>query len=189
MKIAISQRVIDFRNGPYDALDHGFYSWFADHDIITIPNNIDFFRSSMILEADLVVFSGGNSMVQGDWQFSVDRIKVEKHMLDLALMYDKRILGVSRGTQFLTLAFGGTIDAMEGHHKNHTVKYRKVKVDVCSRHNEVLTSIPSGANIIAQDENGYCESWTLDNVSTVLWHPERMDDHWIPKEIKDRCGL
>ena len=183
MKIAISQRVIDYRNGPYDALDHGFYSMFKGHDLIAIPNNLDFFNSRMIKDADVVVFSGGNSMVPGDWQYSAERLEVEKHMLDIALMYDKTIIGVSRGCQFLTVSMGGSIVADENHHKNHDVFYKKVKVDVCSRHNEILETIPAGATVLATDEDGNCESWKLGKIATVLWHPERMKDHWMPKEI------
>jgi ethanolamine utilization microcompartment shell protein EutS len=35
MKIAITQCVIEFRNGPYDSIDHGFYDMFNGHILIT----------------------------------------------------------------------------------------------------------------------------------------------------------
>jgi gamma-glutamyl-gamma-aminobutyrate hydrolase PuuD len=183
MKIAITQRVIDFRNGPYDSIDHGFYSMFDGHELIPIPNNIKHFKSNIIQEADLVVFSGGNSMVYSDWQYNETRIKIEKHTLDLALLHNKPILGISRGTQFLTISYGGDISPHEDHKKDHFVEYKGEKYNVCSRHNEVLTSIPSGATILATDETGNVESWKLDNIACVLWHPERMADHWMPEEV------
>lgn len=185
MKIAITQRVIDYRNGPYDALDHGFYNMFPDQEIIPIPNSLDHFRSKMITCSDLIVFSGGNSMVGGDWQFNEKRLRVEKHTFDLARLYKKPILGISRGSQFLTVSMGGSIGPVDGHKEDHDVLYRKVKINVCSRHEHRLTNTPLGANIICKDVEGNVESWKLDNILTVMWHPERMDDFWLPEEWKE----
>ena len=84
MKIAITQRVIDFRNGPYDALDHGYYQMFQDHQLLPIPNSIEHFDANIISEADVIVFSGGNSMFEDSWQYNEERLRVEKHTLDLA---------------------------------------------------------------------------------------------------------
>ena len=33
MNIAITQRVIEFQNGPYDSIDHGFYEMFSGHTL------------------------------------------------------------------------------------------------------------------------------------------------------------
>lgn len=184
MKIAITQRVIDFRNGPYDSVDHGFYSMFAGHQLIPIPNNIRHFRTRDITDADLVVFTGGNSMVQGDWQYNPERLKVEKHVLDTALAHKKPILGISRGTQFLTVSLGGTIEKTDRHTKDHIVYYKNTTKTVCSRHGEHLETIPPGVTVLARDPQGYCESWKLDNIACVLWHPERMADHWMPEEVR-----
>lgn len=189
MKIAITQRVIDFRNGPYDALDHGFYDLLKGHQLITIPNSIEHFESKRITESDLIIFSGGNSMIPGDWQFNEDRLRVEKHVLDLARAYDKPILGISRGCQFLTVSLGGKIKTHPGHTKDHLIHYKKIKINVTSRHSQVLTKIPDGATIIATDEDGHCESWKLDNIVTVLWHPERMTSAWMPDEVYNVTGL
>lgn len=188
MKIAITQRVIDFRNGPYDALDHGFYSMFEGHLLRPIPNKIEHYRTDWIHDSDLVVFTGGNSMMPDNWQFNEERLKVEKHTLDLAKLYHKPILGISRGCQFLTVSLGGKIKESSRHKQNHNVYYKGSQVEVCSRHEEVLETIPLGASVLATDEDGYCESWKLDNIITVLWHPERMKNHWMPEEVK-QLGL
>ena len=189
MKIAITQRVIDFRNGPYDSLDHGFYKMFEGHTLLSIPNNIKHFNTNTIKDADLIVFSGGNSMFSDNWQYNEERLRVEKHVLDIAQMYNKPILGVSRGAQFLTVSLGGSLEKSSLHDKDHHVYYKKIKVNVRSRHEEVLATIPAGATIICKDYEGYCESWQLGNIATVLWHPERMDDNWLPQEVKRTVGL
>ncbi len=189
MKIAITQRVIDYRNGPYDSIDHGFYSMFDSHQLVPIPNKLAHFKTSYITDADLVVFSGGNSMVDGDWQYNRERLIVEKHALDLALSHNKKILGISRGTQFLTMSLGGSIEETDQHKDDHTVYYNDTIKKVCSRHNELLSTLPPGVTQLAKDSQGYCESWKLENIGCVLWHPERMDDHWMPDEITSIAGL
>ena len=184
MKIAITQRVIDYRNGPYDSLDHGFYSMFKGHELLPIPNNLKFLRTTTITEADLVVFSGGNSMISENWQYNYDRLVVEKHVLDLAMAYEKKILGISRGTQFLTVSFGGNIKADPNHKKNHYVNSTGARVEVCSRHEEILGSIPVGAEVLAKDDDGNVEAWKLKDIGCVLWHPERMINHWMPDPLR-----
>lgn len=183
MKIAITQRVIDFRNGPYDSLDHGFYSMFKDHTLIPIPNNIYHYDTNSIIDSDMVIFSGGNSMIPGNWQYSHDRLRIEKHTLDIARLYNKPIIGISRGSQFLTVSLGGSIEEVNGHKEDHEIIYGQSQITVCSRHEEIIKTIPHGASVLATDLDGNCESWKLDNIYTVLWHPERMKNHWMPYEI------
>ena len=189
MKIAITQRVIDFRNGPYDSLDHGFYDMFAGHTLRPIPNNLEHYQTEIIVNSDLVVFTGGNSMIPGNWQYNEDRLRIEKHTLDLAKLYNKPILGISRGCQFLTVSLGGSIKESDRHKADHTVYYKDSEVEVHSRHEEILSSIPHGATCLATDDEGNCESWKLDNILTVLWHPERMNTHWLPYEAYNILGL
>ena len=183
MKIAITQRVIDYKNGPYDSIDHGFYSMFAGHNLMPVPNHIKHFNSNTIIDADLVVFSGGNSLVQEDEQYYEPRLKVEKHVLDLALAYQKPILGLSRGAQFLNVMLGGQIKVVDNHREDHKVFYKASEKLVCSRHKEAFATIPPGASILATDEEGNVEAWKIQNVGCVLWHPERMKDHWMPDEL------
>ena len=145
MKIAITQRVIEFRNGPYDSIDHGFYDMFSGHTLLPIPNHLEHYRTQTIVDSDLVVFTGGNSMFPGNWQYHENRLRVEKHTLDLAKLYNKPILGISRGCQFLTVAHGGTLEKNGRHTHNHSVNYNGSKVEVHSRYAGRLATIPPGA--------------------------------------------
>lgn len=189
MKIAITQRVIEFRNGPYDSIDHGFYDMFNGHTLRPIPNHLDHYQTDLIVSSDIVVFTGGNSMIPRNWQYNENRLRVEKHTLDLARLYNKPILGISRGCQFLTTSLGGSIKENGRHTRDHIVYYNDSEVEVCSRHEEILDKIPSGATCLATDEDGNCESWKLDNIVTVLWHPERMNTHWLPYEAYGILGI
>ena len=189
MKIAITQRVIDFRNGPYDSIDHEFYDMFRGHSLHPIPNDSDHFDDNLIINCDLVVFSGGNSMVEDSWQYSEQRLLIEKRTLALAQKHNKPMLGISKGCQFLTVGLGGGIKPSLTHHQDHTVCYNNTIIRVHSRHEEVLSSIPVDATCIATDDAGNCESWYMDNIVTVLWHPERMNTHWLPAEAYKITGL
>lgn len=189
MKIAITQRVIEYRNGPYDSLDHGFYSMFRDHQLLPIPNNAQHYSDLVIAQADAVVFTGGNSMDPDNWQYNDIRLQCERRALQIALNLNKPIVGISRGCQFLTTELGGTIVKTDRHKKDHAVYYNNTAVTVCSRHEECLDQLPEGAQVLATDAQGCCESWQRDRVVTVLWHPERMSDHWVPDEMKQVLKL
>ena len=132
MNIAITQRVIEFQNGPYDSIDHGFYEMFSGHTLQPIPNHLEHYKTSTVVDSDLVVYTGGNSMMPNSWQYNENRLRVEKHTLDLAKLYDKPILGISRGCQFLTVALGGTLEKNGRHAHDHSVNYKDSSVDVCS---------------------------------------------------------
>ena len=150
MKIAITQRVIEFRNGPYDSIDFGFYDMFSGHTLLPIPNHLEHYRTQTIVDSDLVVFTGGNSMFPGNWQYE-NRLRVEKHTLDLAKLYNKPTLGISRG-------YAITVDGCTRRHfrKNgrytHNLGvncYNGSKVEVHSRHEEVLATIIYRRNVFS----------------------------------------
>ena len=77
----------------------------------------------------------------GNWQYNENRLRIEKHTLDLARLYNKTILGISRGCHHLTV-IGGSIKENGRHTPDHTVYYNDSEVEVCSRHEEVLDKIP-----------------------------------------------
>jgi gamma-glutamyl-gamma-aminobutyrate hydrolase PuuD len=89
----------------------------------------------------------------------------------------------------LTTSLGGSIKENGRHTRDHIVYYNDSEVEVCSRHEEILDKIPTGATCLATDEDGNCESWKLDNIITVLWHPERMNTHWLPYEAYGILGI
>ena len=100
MKILITQRVIDYKNGPYDCLDHGFYKMFKGHTLIPIPN-INYQYDWKNNKPDLVVFSGGNSMIKDNWQYSEQRLDTEDQLYKDCVDNDIKMLGISRGALFL----------------------------------------------------------------------------------------
>jgi gamma-glutamyl-gamma-aminobutyrate hydrolase PuuD len=59
---------------------------------------------------------------------------------------------------------------------------------VNSFHGSAIVEPPEHSEVLVTDEDNYVESWILDNVAAVVWHPEREKDHWIPDEIKTLLG-
>ena len=41
------------------------------------------------------------------------------------------------------------------------------------------------ATVLVVDPHGNCEAWIDKTIAGITWHPERMDDPWIPDEIQD----
>jgi len=43
--------------------------------------------------------------------------------------------------------------------------------------------------VLATDPEGDVESWIKDNICAIVWHPERMEETFIPPEILEVTGL
>jgi gamma-glutamyl-gamma-aminobutyrate hydrolase PuuD len=55
---------------------------------------------------------------------------------------------------------------------------------VNSYHKLCIERPPEGATVLAHDPDGNVEAWIRGHTAGIMWHPERMKDPWIPKEIK-----
>lgn len=98
----------------------------------------------------------------------------------------KPIIGVCHGAFVLTSVLGGDVAKCEGHmDTEHFVIYKNKKIKVNSFHSNQIVKVHSKANVLAVDQNGYCESWIDGNIGAMIWHPERMDDPFIPTEIME----
>ncbi len=195
MKILITQRVIDYKNGPYDCLDHGFYKMFKGHILIPIPN-INYQYDWKNNKPDLVVFSGGNSMIKDNWQYSEQRLDTEDQLYKDCVDNDIKMLGISRGALFLAKKLGCGLMPTKllglDHKVDHYILQDKEEpIKVHSRHEEVLNidKAEKGFKSIAKDEDNFTESYIYKNICGVLWHPERMKDCYLPKKIKRKIGV
>jgi GMP synthase-like glutamine amidotransferase len=190
MKIAITQRVIDFQDGVYDSLDQGFYQMFRDHTIRPIPNNLEQYSTSWIIDSDLIIFAGGNDILHLHNEHIHRSLRIEKHTLDIARLYNKPILGIGRGSLFLTAIFGGIIEKNNIHRNAKSIQYDNTDVAVeFTEYGESIKSAPPGASVLATNHHGGCESWKMDNIVAVRWNPERSKSNWIPYEAYGILGL
>jgi len=181
MKVGISQRII-FHHRDYDSLEHGWYNLFKGHTIYPIPNRLDQDFHQISKDLDLFVISGGNDT-------EIRKI-VETKIASEMLLQKKPILGICRGAFFLTILLGGTIKECQGHLRtDHEIFVGDSVHSVNSFHSYQISKIPESSTSIAVDPEGFCEAWIDGNISAMVWHPERMKDHFIPDIIKKSINI
>lgn len=100
------------------------------------------------------------------------------------MLQKKPVLGICHGAFLLTDILGGAVEETTGHSDVlHPVNYFGEQVWVNSFHSLAITKTHSRAITLATDQENHCEAWIDGNIAGVVWHPERMDRHWLPNEI------
>tara|TARA_R110000803_G_scaffold107282_3_gene175455 strand:- start:223 stop:780 length:558 start_codon:yes stop_codon:yes gene_type:complete len=179
MRIGLSQRVLLHKNRAYDSLDQGWYRYLKDHTLFAVPNNpdqLDFGKLSKELDA-FIITGGDDSTVR-----RVTETRLATHML----AKHKPIIGICHGAFLLTELMGGKLMEVEQHtDTEHVVNYFGDLKTVNSFHSWGIVEPHNTATTLVTDLNGNCEAW-IDNrapLAGIVWHPERMQDPWIPDEI------
>jgi len=73
----------------------------------------------------------------------------------------------------------------------HVVNYFGDLKTVNSFHSWGIVDPPDTANTLVTDLHGHCEAW-IDSkapIAGIVWHPERMQDPWIPEEISNLLNV
>lgn len=178
MRIGLSQIVLYFKNRAHDGLEHGWYSFLNHHALFPIANVLHQDYDKLADSIDLLILTGGDDT-------TVRRI-VEMRIATAMLKRQKPILGVCHGAFLLTELLGGKVDMCRGHlDTEHLIKYNDKYITVNSFHSNGILRVPETAKILATDENGRCESWIDNNIGAIVWHPERMENAFVPDEIME----
>lgn len=180
MKVLISTRTLDSPGGfKFDAFERGFYSMFREHDTTALINKKNQNFQKLAVDHDLLVLSGGDDHPQ--------RLITEIEMIKQFRLQGKPILGICHGAFLLTQLMDGKCESVEGHRRTeHAVWYKYEQRIVNSYHGSAITMAPTDAKVLVTDDNGFIESWQLENVMAVVWHPERdLNNHWVPDEFQD----
>jgi len=177
LKIALSQRIINYRGRAYDSIEQAWYSYLQKHTLYFLPNRPDQDFDAVAHEVDGFIITGGDD--------TPTRRTTELKLATAMMMQQKPILGICHGCFLLTDVLGGTVDTKQGHHGGveHVVKYRDQDVVVNSYHDLVIKQPQSSAQVLAVDPEGDCEAWIDGLTAGIVWHPERSQDPWIPDEI------
>jgi carbamoylphosphate synthase small subunit len=170
MIIGLTQRVLFHKERAYDSLEHGWYSCLQGHKLVTIPN-----RTDMDIDVDLLIVTGGDNHPVRDI--------VENKLVQQFILESKPIIGICHGAFLLTEMLGGKVDSIEGHmDSSHLINGTQM---VNSYHTLQILQHPEQSTVLATDEQGNCESWIYKNIGAVVWHPERMNEPYWPKQIGD----
>ena len=176
MKIAITQRQTEINGFVHDCLDPNWYSLLKGHELIIVPNliNID-----LDIDVDMLIISGGNH--------TEARYKTELVVCDWAMRNAIPILGVCHGAFFLNYAFKGIDAKVEGHRgKDHAVIMEGQEYIVNSYHDICIYELGKDLTPIARTD-AHVEAFKHKDLPIwgIVWHPERMENPVLPKEIKD----
>jgi len=179
LKIALSQRIINFRGREYDSVEQVWYSYLKEHTLVFIPNRLDQNFENLADDVDCFIITGGDDRLI--------RRTTELRLATAVMKRQKPILGVCHGAFLLTDVLGGTVGRKDGHRGGveHLVRYQDQDYMVNSFHGLAIDSAPSSAQVLARDPDGACEAWIDGNIAAVVWHPERSNDHWMPNEIQN----
>lgn len=176
MIIGLSQRVIYHNGQAYDSTDQAWYRFLKGHQIITIKNDVDQDLSAIADQLDVLILTGGNDPTVR----RITEIKLATQML----MRNKPTIGVCHGAFLLTEISGGVVSDIENHHgTEHVVVADNGIHTVNSYHVLKIEQAPDGATILAVDTDGNCEAWIDGAVAAVVWHPERMENYFLPSAI------
>jgi putative glutamine amidotransferase len=168
-----------------------FYLDFAEF----FPNLIHVVSPPKVNEFDLIIFSGGADIsprIYGEenthsYTFPA-RDHIELVILQSALELNVKILGVCRGHQLINAYLGGKLVQDLGtflapHHAFHSLNfltqesfiYKNIKENVNSIHHQGVISVGSGLTPTSEHK-GIIESTEGENIISVQWHPEFMED-------------
>lgn len=176
MKIALSQRILFHNDRYYDSIEHGWYQYLQNHEIVTVSNipdqNFDLLSDSV----DCFIITGGDD--------SIKRRLTEIRLATQMLKKHKPIIGICHGCFLLVSLLGGEIEEIDFHYNNeHKVTYFDQILLVNSFHTLGIKTLHKTATPLANDLDGRCEAWIDGKIAGVAWHPERMISPWIPREI------
>ena len=176
LKIALSKRTIQRQGKVYDAIEDAWYKFLSEHELTFIPNRLDQDFDLLLEDVDLLILTGGDNRPI--------RRRTERRAVIAMLKRNKPVIGVCHGAFLLTKFLGGTVEKIQGHQNSiHKVIHNNCEYTVNSSHRYGISSLPSSAKVLATDEQGRCEAWIDHNISGIVWHPERLEDGFIPPEI------
>jgi gamma-glutamyl-gamma-aminobutyrate hydrolase PuuD len=147
-----------------------------EHTLTFIPNRLDQDFQQLAEDCDCLIITGGDdSAIRRTTEFKLAKVVMAMH---------KPILGVCHGAFMLTDVLGGVVAPEDGHmDTEHTVNYHGKKILVNSHHGQSIKHLHKGATCLTLDDVGNCESWIDGMLAGVVWHPERMQEPWLPVEI------
>lgn len=170
------------RGRAYDSIEHAWYRFLDGHKLIFIPNTLEQDFAELTDQLDCVIITGGDD--------SVPRRATELKIATSMMISQKPILGICHGAFLLTDVLGGVVNSVTGHSDTeHTVHYNGREILVNSHHNLGIERLHSSAHSVAHDADGNCEAWIDGNMAGIVWHPERMDNPFIPAEIQQVMKL
>ena len=177
MKIGLTQRVLMHKGRKHDSLDQAWYEYLSGHELVGIPNRLPV----AIKDLDVLIVTGGDD--------HPIRNHVDQELASLMFLRNLPVIGICHGCQLLTQKLGGSVVPVDDHMDSyHEVVYHGEPHLVNSYHTLRIERQPEGATVLARDPDGYVEAWIHERTAGIMWHPERMQQPWIPQEVARLLG-
>lgn len=176
MVIGLSQRILYHKGRAYDSIEHGWYSFLSGHTLFYLPNTLSLDFNSIADNLDSFIITGGDD--------STLRRTVETKLASAMMQRNKPVVGICHGAFLLTDLLGGSVVDIDAHMDQlHPVLYFGEVKMVNSFHNLTISKLHRTGTTLCTDELGHTEAWIDGKIAGVVWHPERMDNPWLPDEI------
>lgn len=204
MIIAISQRSMKMKIGANrDALEITYPGYYRKFGVILIPipnsaGSVEEYFGEMSIKG--IILSSGNDVnpaLYGEKakneDFSEERDKTERELIDITIKRKLPLLGICRGMQFINVYFGGKLvrNIKEKTKTNHVAVTHRVKITdekaigffnkkeytVNSYHNQGIdeNALSPKLKAFAVTEDGSIEGiyHPKYRIAGIMWHPER----------------
>lgn len=209
MKALITQRLFENEFGDeVEALECSYVSFFAKEGIQCTPASVYALNiENVVVESDLIVFSGGGDVDRQFYQDGVlqdnlnaKRDELEREIFKIAVQNSKPILGICRGMQHLALMHQSKVDSF----KEDTVDHPPGVAHGVEVNGDLFTTNSYHDYCVVEPLDEDLIVWARDSKDDVVeafehrslaivgvqWHPERSNsDPYLWKEIWKRLGL
>jgi len=173
------------------------------HQIKRFYPELEVINPSSVGKYDLVIFSGGediNPELYGEnneySSININRDNIEREILQRAVYYNKKILGICRGHQLINACLGGKLsqDMMIklgiNHEYNHKLEFDTETI--VTRNFDIVNSLHHQAVIrpgrrlnVTSTYKGIIESTESEDIITVQFHPELMEETKFFSDVKN----
>jgi len=180
MKLGITQRTFEHNGQLYDATDRNWYDMFPEKDgykIVSIPNTKSIDLKKIAKNIDALIIAGGNDIAP--------RGINEWHLIEHMSVLNKPVVGICHGAFLMTYKAHGKVEPIDRHNNiNHVIWYKGYERVVNSHHDIGMSRAPEGATVLCEADDGSIECWIKGNHAAIAWHPERLEDYWMPLEVE-----
>jgi len=182
LNVGLTQTILHHNERAYDSIESDWYRYLKGHTLFCVRNDINQDFAKLASNLDILIITGGVDYA--------NRRAVELKLASLMMQQFKPVLGVCHGSLLMTDILGGlTIENTAHLNTEHDIIYMDQKYKVNSFHSNIITVPHQTATVLATDMEGHCEAWIDDNIAGIMWHPQRMEEPFLPTEIANKFQL
>ena len=179
MRIVVSQRdiILPPANFLHYGVERDWYRFLPQHQLFPVPNIP--LEKPYYEDYECLLLTGGPD--------SYERNMTENLLFVHAVKKGVPIIGICHGAFVVNELSGGTNDYVEDHHDTvHNVLMDGKQHLVNSYHKQAIKNLGKKSVPLATDKTGRVEAFRHQDypIYGIVWHPERMAEPVLPKEVQ-----